>query len=555
MPDALTRICAYHQLTKHSFQAYAPGPGRLDWATQPDPFRRYSGAPLVRLAAVPIDRGLTGEPDYDAAYAAGCAAPAPLNLGSVSRLFFDSLALSAWKRAGPATWALRVNPSSGNLHPTEGYLIAGPVTGLSERALVAHYAPKEHALEIRAEFPAVLWQRLARGLPADSLLVGLSSIHWREAWKYGERAYRYCQHDVGHALGAISLAASGLGWQASLLDNLGTDDLACLLGLFDPQGSEPEQPDGLIALYPQGHDLPAGGLDPEVPACFKTLRWCGRPNRLSSSHAHWPALEEAALAARKPATRSPDEHYARAQTTTVTAGRCLALRRIIQQRRSAVAMDGITSMPCGAFYQALLKTLPNAVRFPFSTLPWAPRVHLAIFAHRVQGLAPGLYLLVRDASQYEGLRSALRPDFLWERPASCPEALPLYLLAGGDARRLATEVSCFQDIAGDGCFSLGMIAEFQRPLERYGPWFYPRLFWECGMIGQVLYLEAEAAGLRGTGIGCFFDDPMHEVLGLDGLCYQDLYHFTLGGPLEDARLSTLPAYPPASPPSSADGTR
>ena len=63
------------------------------------------------------------------------------------------------------------------------------------------------------------------------------------------------------------------------------------------------------------------------------------------------------------------------------------------------------------------------------------------------------------------------------------------------------------------------------------------------MIGQVLYLEAEAAGLRGTGIGCFFDDPMHELLGLTGIRYQDLYHFTVGGPVEDRRLATMPAYP------------
>jgi len=62
------------------------------------------------------------------------------------------------------------------------------------------------------------------------------------------------------------------------------------------------------------------------------------------------------------------------------------------------------------------------------------------------------------------------------------------------------------------------------------------------MIGQVLYLEAEAAGLRGTGIGCFFDDGMHNLLGLKDRRYQSLYHFTVGGPLEDERLTTLPAY-------------
>jgi hypothetical protein len=103
-------------------------------------------------------------------------------------------------------------------------------------------------------------------------------------------------------------------------------------------------------------------------------------------------------------------------------------------------------------------------------------------------------------------------------------------------------MSCHQDIAGDGAFSLGMFAEFNEPLQRYGAWFYRRLFWEAGAIGQVLYLEAEAAGIRSTGIGCYFDDPVHDVFGLRGPRYQSLYHFTMGGPVEDSRLTTLPAY-------------
>jgi hypothetical protein len=64
------------------------------------------------------------------------------------------------------------------------------------------------------------------------------------------------------------------------------------------------------------------------------------------------------------------------------------------------------------------------------------------------------------------------------------------------------------------------------------------------MIGQVLYLEAEAAGLRGTGIGCFFDDEMHHLLGLRGPDWQSLYHFTVGGHVDDPRLTTLPPYSP-----------
>ena len=59
---------------------------------------------------------------------------------------------------------------------------------------------------------------------------------------------------------------------------------------------------------------------------------------------------------------------------------------------------------------------------------------------------------------------------------------------------------------------------------------------------QVLYLEAEAAGVRATGIGCFFDDPVHDVFGFRDLAFQSLYHFTVGGPVDDPRLTTLPPY-------------
>jgi hypothetical protein len=87
-----------------------------------------------------------------------------------------------------------------------------------------------------------------------------------------------------------------------------------------------------------------------------------------------------------------------------------------------------------------------------------------------------------------------------------------------------------------------MLAAFGHTIRTGGPWWYRRLFWEAGVLGQVLYLEAEAAGVRGTGIGCYFDDACHRLLGLTGETWQDLYHFTVGGPVEDHRLRTLEPY-------------
>ena len=243
-PDPLQAMYDYHQATKHHFHRYAQSPGYLDWATQPNPFRRYANTRLLPLQKV----SPTDEPLYDDAFVEGGIARVPVNAGSISQLFYDSLAISAWKSIGDTSWALRVNPSSGNLHPTEGYLICGPIEGLSATPIVCHYAPKEHGLEVRAEFALRLWDALRARCPADTFFMGLTSIHWREAWKYGQRAYRYCQHDAGHAIGAISIAAAGLGWQARLLDDLGTDELALLMGTFRDHDAEPEEPDVLMAV-------------------------------------------------------------------------------------------------------------------------------------------------------------------------------------------------------------------------------------------------------------------------------------------------------------------
>ena len=537
-PHALQRVLHYHDITEHHFQGYARGPEYLDWATQPDPFRRYSGASLVPLERMPP----TDKPLYDDAFVPGRLPPTAVTRRTISQFFYDSLAISAWKSTGEVQWALRVNPSSGNLHPTEGYLICGPIADLFDTPTVCHYAPKEHGLEVRAEVGIALWGQLSAGLPAETFLVGLTSIHWRETWKYGQRGYRYCQHDAGHAIGAISIAAAGLGWQTRILDDLGTDELALLMGTGRHHDAEPEEPEVLIAVEPRAEDMPGVELPEKPIRAFGSLDWSGRPNHLSPSHVDW-GVEEAATAARRPRGR---RRYAQLETPPAPCrmeSRPVSLRYVIRQRRSAVSMDKVTRITRNVFYRMLFKTLPVHGAVPFSTLPWKPHIHLAIFVHRVDDLPAGLYVLVRDPSQQIALEQTLTKADRWQRPVGCPPQLELYCLIEGDTRQAARQVSCFQEIASDGCFSLGMLAEYEAPLQRYGPWFYPRLFWEAGAVGQVLYLKAEAAGIRSTGIGCYFDDPMHDVLGLRDRTYQDLYHFTIGGPVDDTRLTTLPAYP------------
>ncbi|WP_103102862.1 SagB/ThcOx family dehydrogenase [Pseudomonas sp. LFM046] len=526
MSDA---VRAYHELSKHRPDRFAPGPGQLHWATQPAPFRRYAGARLLELWHRPLEE----TPPYDAAFAGPIGPPAPLNRESLSQLLYDSLAISAWKEAGGNRWALRVNPSSGNLHPTEAYLLLPP-GAVEEAGLLAHYTPDVHALEVRAELPAPLAAQLTANLPAGGFLLGLASIPWREAWKYGERAYRYCQHDLGHALAALAIAASALGWQVRLLGGVTEERLDGLLGLDRPGFVEREYADVLLWVGPpQDQEFPLGQA---LLDGLMALEMQGVPNRLSREQRHWPELERIHGLCRAPRRPLADWRAPLAAATVDNPG--LPLRPLLHRRRSAQSMDGRSGIHADLLLAWLRRLMPAHSPVPFAGFG-RPQVDLLLFVHRVQGMAPGLYWLARGAAPEGDLANGLRADFLWQRAS---DELPLYRLLEGDARGLAGFLSCGQDIAADGCFALAMLARFDDALAQ-GAWQYPRLYWECGQIGQVLYLEAEAAGLSGTGIGCYFDDSVHELLEMADSRWQSLYHFTIGRALWDERLTTLPAYP------------
>ena len=527
--DRCAQIVAYHQASKHHLDRYAPGPGGLDWANPPDPFRRYAGAPRIELPlradalATPFESVRRG--DRPAAY--------PLERDTLALLFELSLGLSAWKQQGGSRWALRCNPSSGNLHPTEGYLIGAAVPGLA--AGVYHYRSHDHALEQRATPGSTIWGNELRG----GVVVALTGIHWREAWKYGLRAYRYCQHDGGHAIAAIAYAAAALGWRARLLPGWGDAALAALLGLDrqeDFADAEPESPE--VALWVGPEPPPA---DLSLKVLSDGLSFAGRANRLSPDHRHWRGIEEVDQAAQRPTTTPPPTFQAPSRPPLAASGCPARAATLIRQRRSAVAFDGVTRLPADRWFGMLDALLPRPDVPPIEAWPWPPRAHPLLFAHRIAGVPPGLYLLVRDAEALAALRAALHGDWAWSKVAQAPDHLPLYQLAAGDARDAARVIACHQDIAADSCFAVGFLTEFAGPLEGK-PWVYRELFWETGLLGQILYLEAEAAGMRATGIGCFFDDALHRLLGLDGLAWQSLYHFTVGGPVEDRRVQTWPPY-------------
>src|SRR5439155_11057553 len=174
---------------------------------------------------------------------------------------------------------------------------------LAPTAALYHYTPKEHALEQRVTYSKDRFALLMKDFPPHAFLVGLSSVHWREAWKYGERAFRYCQHDVGHAIGTLRIAAATLGWSAIVLEGTADETIERLLGLdrgADFDGAERESAELVMAIWPGDVATGISTLDAEAVRELNRQRWYGKANRLSRDDpVPWEAIERIAGASRK----------------------------------------------------------------------------------------------------------------------------------------------------------------------------------------------------------------------------------------------------------------
>jgi SagB-type dehydrogenase family enzyme len=390
-----------------------------------------------------------------------------------------------------------VNPSSGNLHATETYLALLGFTGLDDG--LYHYRADCHAIELRS--PGAWTAHLAQALripwaAESSLIVGLTSIFWREAWKYRDRAYRYCCHDLGHAMMSLLLAARALGFPGGAMAHFSDARLTRTLGLT----AGDEAPMVFLVFGPKS----SSGRSPALPQ----ETFAGVPNELSAEEVPYallldihrstilpdsaglvlhPAAANPAIADGKPPLPEPARNPARDSS----------LGAVVRRRRSALDFDVRTPPMERSDMEQLLD---------FTTRDWLADwrgnfggetttagkgtdfVTLYLYVHRVRDCELGVY-------RWDGTNRSLRQ------------------LHRADVKRVAAYLSLEQSLAGNACFAVSMIADLAKAAQRFGNRGYRYVHFEAGAIGQRLYLGAEALGWNATGIGAFYDDDVHRYLG------------------------------------------
>ncbi|MGA8221936.1 MAG: SagB/ThcOx family dehydrogenase [Candidatus Acidiferrales bacterium] len=498
------RLFGYHHATKHSYDSVRTNARFLDWHNQPDPFRSYEGAPLITLPAEPsfLEAGTfatiaalaegprTAEgskPDYREAV--------QLDVPWLSRLLWHSMGISAWKKV-PGTgyrYSLRVNPSSGNLHPTETHLALVGFAGLDDG--LYHYRADRHALELRSRGD---WtEHIARALvlpwAAESpLIIGLTSIFWREAWKYGDRAYRYCCHDLGHAMMSLLLAARALGLPGGVVAHFSDLRLTHALGLAESN----EAPMAFLVFPPQSLSRPFPDPLLEEPV--------GIPNQLSAEEVPYDLLLGMHRSTILPDPLGPLPRISPAnvvsaddQPSLADLARDTLLGPTVRRRRSALDFDARTPPMERAEVEQLMdfatRDWPADWRGNFGgemtpVASGADFVTLYLYFHRVRDCEPGVYRWAKLSRRLEQLHR-------------------------GNVERVAAYLSLEQALAGNACFAVSMIADLSEAARVFGNRGYRYVHFEAGAIGQRLYVGAEALGWNATGIGAFYDDDVHRYLG------------------------------------------
>jgi SagB-type dehydrogenase family enzyme len=568
--EATERLFAYHQATKHTYDSVRAGAHYLDWKNQPNPFRTYEGAPSILLSPEP------GFPDIGTfAAMAALADGRPvlenqivLDEITISRLLWHAMAVSAWKKVPRSgdRYSLRVNPSSGNLHPTETYFALRGVTGLDDG--LYHYRADRHALELRnaGDCTHELSRALASPAFAESpLIVALTSIFWREAWKYRDRAYRYCCHDLGHAMISLLLSARALGLSGSAIAHFADRGLADTLGLIGPkradEGAELDEAPMIFLMF-QAPGFPDQSLPAQTLAEQTRVAQSAFAESTAAQSASRQSVEQFPAPATVPSLpRSAQMGGSFAGTPNELSPQEIPYELLLGMHRSTLLPDPPGPLPVPFAETGAAELLASSTIASLKITGYQPAV--STFVRRPQPARDAPLGEVarrrRSALDFDAASAPMDREDVEELldfatrdwPADWRGNIPgersprargadfvsLYLyvhrvrncepgvyrwhtrggileqLHRGNVERVAAYLSLEQALAGNSCFTISMIADLARAARTFGNRGYRYAHFEAGAIGQRLYLGAEALHWNATGIGAFYDDDVHRYLG------------------------------------------
>ncbi|MDF1666273.1 MAG: SagB/ThcOx family dehydrogenase [Planctomycetota bacterium] len=400
----------------------------------------------------------------------------------------------------PEQIRLRAAPSAGGLYPTELYVALGDGHEVDAGLYNYHVGNHELAqLEARNVIPAFAQNSQCQEfLEQTSMVLILSIIFERSAWRYEDRAYRRVLLDTGHVLGNLVLVAERLGRKALPMGAFCDDTVTSQL-FFD------HHYEGAVLLIPivtndQAQNLPTKlrALPSDVESKRKVPN-TSLMRRLHASSGLTPPLAPApSFEVPKEMDRLLQDHFVETVALEpVPTDWVEQLTETIVRRRSTREFTG----------DAFAKTDLSAFLYAGAETPGllvSDLIETYVFVHNVTDIEAGAYQFF-------------------------PENQCLKLIRAGDFKEAAGQFCLGQELGSDGAAIVLHVAHLPRAVTRFGNRAYRYLHLDAGHIGQRMNLCAIKRSLGVSGIGGFFDDMINETLGLSP-SYATLYITCLGVP-------------------------
>lgn len=504
----------YHQKTKYFREEIANNPRQLDWSSQPSPFKDYHSERKVDLTPyLPFQKNpFTGKPlSYPPFYQED-----ELGLGQISRLlYFTNGVTGVLQYPNGSKLYLRAAPTAGGLYPTEIYLAVRDIPLLENG--IYNFQVKDHSLvplwegNFWSEFSQYCFGHEA--IDQSRVIVIMTAVFWRSAWRYEDRAYRRILLDTGHVLGNLNSYAKKEGLGVYPISGFFDQALNRLLFLE-------EEKEGVLMMnaLPLLKTLKAREIrrSSVYPSSLRSAEAdLDSPLLLGLHQASYLGRESFMLEGEIPDSYAIEDKYQFRPSIKLEEKPLDSAEKGIEQtileRRSTRAYSGhplfkdeLSHLLKFAYEPAILRDESESENRGLPQVFDPSLLETYVIIHGVLEMDSGVYY-------YAPIQQELR------------------LIRKGNFKQSSWEFCLGQELGRDASVIIVHASHLPNAVTKYGNRAYRYLHLDAGHIGQRLNLAAIQMGLGASGIGGFFDDEVNDLLQLS-LEYAIVYITTIGRP-------------------------
>jgi SagB-type dehydrogenase family enzyme len=490
--DDRSAILAYHEATKHSPVSVRTRAHYLDWDNRPSSFKVYTD-----LERIPLQEDIPSL-DVPALEAIGVTSvlhptPGP-DLAALARLLVLGAGVHHTKtfREGEVPY-FRNYASAGALYPVEVYVGCADLPGLP--AGVYHFDPQGPTLtRLREGDHRGHLVRAAAGEPVVArapLVLVLTGIPWRTAWKYTERGYRHLFWDAGMILANVLALAASVRLPVRVVLGFADAEVSMLLGLEERR----EFPLCLVAIGAADSEVPPAAKAPEEVS-FRVLP-------LSRTE----YVHEGILQANDAGRLDVPQEVRTWRRTVFARARPQNVEAVWEQVESTPPFSSDTALDS---LEDVLRRRGSARIFAPGAIP--ATVLRTILERATVGIptdyAPGGACLVEPYLIASAVQGGLDPGAYVFRDGE------FRLLERGDFRREAGFLCLEQELGATAAATHFLMADLPRTLDALGARGYRAAQLEAGIVAGRLYLGAYAYRFGATGL-TFYDDAVTEFFSPD----------------------------------------